>query len=51
MGTLNDLQGDDVTSFEGGNKETCLLRGKRLQIAGEMQELNIERKITNEQWT
>ena len=49
MDKWNDLQGDDVTSFKGGDKETCLLRGKRLQIARQMQELNTERKITNEQ--
>lgn len=48
MNTLNDLQDHDVMPFKGGDKETCLLRGKRLQTARETQQLNLGRKITNE---
>lgn len=30
---LNDLRGNDIMPFKGGHKETCLLRGRRLQAA------------------
>jgi len=47
MNRLHDLQGYDVMLFKGGDKETCLLRGKSLQTARETHKLNIERKTTN----
>lgn len=49
MNTLNDLQECDIVPFKGGDKETCLLRGKGLQTARETKQLNLGRKIMNEQ--
>lgn len=49
MNTLNDLQEHDIMPFKGGDKETCLLRAKRLHTARETQKLNLRRKIMNEQ--
>lgn len=48
MNTLNDLQERDVTSFKGGDKETCLLRGKRLQTAREIKATTELRKENHE---
>lgn len=48
MNTMNDLQECDFTSFKGGDKETCLLRGKRLQTAREINATTELRKENHE---